>query len=425
MAKSGLGTSRRNTGGNRRMKRRPTLDSTIETAGLAQELLGVTGAVHDVSAKYSELRVQLHKLADALPELTIEKLAREDRNNPIARLFGASSCRLLLVDSELKTQITLDDDSWKLLSLSDFERVRFSDSWKPLQKFLSVKTSHCCWHVLPSSKPSKRTATDAAELSATRNTASRSLLLLTFNSSSDLTAMSEDNLSVLMLVATNFLAAMTRRKVALPYANPAHRLQLLRRRLKREARDGAAQPAKEVAGKLVTEVKNCLASKRYKSGARFQKVVDLVLRNVFPSELANCRSEQPVLGGLDRIDLVYRNIAQLGLFRDIAANCGIPCPYIHVECKDYRGTKVSNPEVDQLRGRFSDARGRFGFLVCSKLSPGNRTTLISRCRDHAVSGEGWIIVLDSDDLIALIHARLLGDDTLWDFLDEHFRTIVF
>jgi len=42
-----------------------------------------------------------------------------------------------------------------------------------------------------------------------------------------------------------------------------------------------------------------------------------------------------------------------------------------------------------------------------------------------MSGEGWIIVLDSKDLIALIHARMIGGNAIWDFLDDHFRTIVF
>lgn len=45
--------------------------------------------------------------------------------------------------------------------------------------------------------------------------------------------------------------------------------------------------------------------------------------------------------------------------------------YIYVECKNYSG-KVSNPEFDQLSGRYNESSSKVGFLVCRKISDINK-----------------------------------------------------
>jgi len=214
------------------------------------------------------------------------------------------------------------------------------------------------------------------------------LLVLTFKSEATPTEREEEEsqLPALLHVAACFVGAQRQPIIGLQCANQLRQLQLERDRLERSHKamlPGNGPPAIQgttsnpaVGQRLISTIKKCLRAAKYRSGGLFQDAVDSALQYVFPAELANCRREQAVLGGLGRIDLVYRNTAQSGLFYDLANRCRIACPYIHVECKHCKNSKVSNPEIDQLRGRFCDARGHFGFLICAEVDHKNRSRLV-------------------------------------------------
>jgi hypothetical protein len=87
---------------------------------------------------------------------------------------------------------------------------------------------------------------------------------------------------------------------------------------------------------------------------------------------------------------------------------------VMVECKNY-SKELGNPDIDQLVGRFSINRGKLGILVARSCS--DREELISRCRDVAQAGNGFVIPLFDDDIVAMLnsirdHRRRTIDATL-------------
>lgn len=69
------------------------------------------------------------------------------------------------------------------------------------------------------------------------------------------------------------------------------------------------------------------------------------------------------------------------------------------ECKNYL-TEIANPELDQLAGRFSVNRGKFGFLCCRTFQ--NRARFIESCRDTFTDDRGLIIPLDDDTVLTIL-----------------------
>ncbi len=66
-----------------------------------------------------------------------------------------------------------------------------------------------------------------------------------------------------------------------------------------------------------------------------------------------------------------------------------------VECKNYR-EDIGNPEVDQLSGRFSVNRGKFGMLLFRNIN--NEELIMNRCKDLCADKSEVIIPLMDTDL---------------------------
>ena len=90
------------------------------------------------------------------------------------------------------------------------------------------------------------------------------------------------------------------------------------------------------------------------------------LTEIFYPWLTHPTKEQAVDEGRKRIDIVYRNSSESGFFSRLVQMHKIHCPYINIECKNY-SEDPKNSELEQLIGRFSRKRGKFGFLVCRQL----------------------------------------------------------
>ncbi|PIF69455.1 hypothetical protein [Flavobacterium sp. 2] len=157
------------------------------------------------------------------------------------------------------------------------------------------------------------------------------------------------------------------------------------------------------------------------NASNFHNVIIGILELIFYPHLINPVKEREIHDGRKRIDLVFDNSAQEGVFRRLWEQFNIPCPYIFVECKNY--TKdVANPELDQLGGRFSVNRGRVGFIVCRSID--NMPLFIQRCKDTYIDGRGLIIPIVDNDLIQLLNEY---NDMNWQpieqFLSDRIREI--
>lgn len=147
-----------------------------------------------------------------------------------------------------------------------------------------------------------------------------------------------------------------------------------------------------------------------------------VLTAIFYPSLINPKKEHEIHEGRKRIDIVFQNAAHEGFFFELPNTKNVPSGYIFVECKNY-SSDPANPELDQLAGRFSTNRGRFGFLVCRSFE--NKQLFVQRCKDTAQDGRGFIIALDDTDIKTLLNFRLTKDiQGLNNFLDSRFRELV-
>lgn len=131
------------------------------------------------------------------------------------------------------------------------------------------------------------------------------------------------------------------------------------------------------------------------------------LTEIFYPSLTRPVKEQPVDGGRKRIDIFYNNSSETGFFSRLVQMHKILCPYVSVECKNY-AEDPANPELDQLQGRFSRKRGKFGMLVCRQIEDADR--LLKRLQDVVNNSDGVIIVLDDSDILHLLRLKAARQD---------------
>lgn len=149
----------------------------------------------------------------------------------------------------------------------------------------------------------------------------------------------------------------------------------------------------------------------------YHRGIALVLPQLFRPHLVDFTVEQEIDHGIKRIDIVAVNAAKEGFFDWLRLNFP-PAPYVLIECKN--GTvDPSNPELDQLLGRFSSQRGHFGLLMCRAVLDIDR--LMLRCREAFRDGRGAIIPITDADLITL--ARQQAEEGDYALLRERFRQL--
>jgi len=137
----------------------------------------------------------------------------------------------------------------------------------------------------------------------------------------------------------------------------------------------------------------------------FHEVVLGALEAVFYPQLHMFMKEKELNEGRKRIDIVANNRQSQGFFGDLSSVHHIFCPYIMIECKNYR-EDIGNAELDQLVGRLSDTRGHFGLVVCRKIE--NKGRMILSCKDRLNARQDYIIVLDDADILHLLKLRKAG-----------------
>ena len=134
----------------------------------------------------------------------------------------------------------------------------------------------------------------------------------------------------------------------------------------------------------------------------YHRAVEALMQALFYPALVNPIRESRIHNGRKRIDIRFSNNARDGFFWRVHTHHDVPAGYVVVECKNY-SEDVANPEVDQVSGRFSGARGQLGLLVCRTIE--DRELCIARCRDTFTDGRGWVLPLADSDLGLLVEER--------------------
>jgi hypothetical protein len=132
----------------------------------------------------------------------------------------------------------------------------------------------------------------------------------------------------------------------------------------------------------------------------YEKAIEALFSAMFYPVLTNPIFQNEIHGGRKRIDITYTNMALEGFFFWLSRH--VASSYTHFECKNY-ASDPANPELDQLSGRFSPNRGRFGILACRNFA--DKQLFAERCRDTAQDKRGFIIALDDADVAELVQLR--------------------
>ena len=154
----------------------------------------------------------------------------------------------------------------------------------------------------------------------------------------------------------------------------------------------------------------------------YHRAVQNLLTALFYPALDLPEREFKTHNGRKRIDIKYANLAANGFFHYLWNAGGVEAASVVVECKNY-AMGLTNVEFDQITGRFSPRRGRFGLLLYRGYE-NEKASVIQHCRDAALDDRGYVIALDDDDLETLVKARKDGDGTVFTYLLKRFRELI-
>lgn len=131
------------------------------------------------------------------------------------------------------------------------------------------------------------------------------------------------------------------------------------------------------------------------NASKYHDLIIGILEFLFYPNLSTPRKETPIHERRKRIDITFENSAEEGFFYNLPTIHQISSSMIMIECKNYK-EDIGNPEVDQLAGRFSVNRGKFGMLLFRDIN--DEKLLMNRCKDLCTDKSEIIIPLMDRDL---------------------------
>lgn len=178
-------------------------------------------------------------------------------------------------------------------------------------------------------------------------------------------------------------------------------------------------PIGDVIDALIVSLRNIPVGT--KNASEYHRFIKCIMEMLFYPNLNNPTMEEKIHQGRKRIDIVMNNIAVSGFFHRLHDINKVPSGYIFIECKNY-SKDVANPEIDQLSGRFSFNKGKFGILMCRTIE--NKDLLYQRCSDTFRDDRGLIIPLDDDDIISMLLSLKEEKDNIEDMLEAIKKRII-
>ncbi len=178
--------------------------------------------------------------------------------------------------------------------------------------------------------------------------------------------------------------------------------------------------SEDIAKYLINKLKSINTGN--KDASEYHITMICILEFIFYPHISNPKKEVEINEGRKRIDIVFNNSSSNGFFFDLFEKYDIPANFIMVECKNY-STDINNPELDQLLGRFSKHRGKFGISTSRKAE--DYKTLIKRCNDIYRDTDNLIIPLLDEDILSILEEIANGKNNGLDLLLSKYTEIVF
>ena len=176
----------------------------------------------------------------------------------------------------------------------------------------------------------------------------------------------------------------------------------------------------EIANYLIHKLKSIPPGT--KDATIYHRTIVGILEFIFYPRLICPVIENEIHDGRKRIDITFDNAAKDGFLYEIHMVKKIPSQYVFIECKNY-SSDLKNPELDQIAGRFSPNRGKFGLILCREISKND--VFIKRCQDTYNDDRGLIIPLTDQDLIFILKEMSNGKDNVYDkLLNDRCREII-
>ncbi len=164
--------------------------------------------------------------------------------------------------------------------------------------------------------------------------------------------------------------------------------------------DHSIQLIEDITTKLIDNFQNI--DKGKECADIFHNHILSCMNFLFYPSLTKPRKEMKMNKGRKRIDILYTNEAEKGYFLYLVDKLKIPSSYIFVECKNYT-KEITNPEFDQLHGRFGINTSQIGFLVFRETQ--NYDLLLDRCRDYYKADKSLIIPLRDSYIITMLNEK--------------------
>jgi hypothetical protein len=159
-----------------------------------------------------------------------------------------------------------------------------------------------------------------------------------------------------------------------------------------------------------------------KHATEYHRTVMGILELLFYPSITSPSIEEEIHDGRKRIDIVFENSAEKGFFFRLSTVHQIPSSLIMVECKNY-SKDVANPELDQMAGRFSPNRGKFGLMLCRSID--NMDKFLLRCNDTCKEDRGFILPIVDSDLLNMLDGFLVSREApVESFITERFKRII-
>ena len=175
--------------------------------------------------------------------------------------------------------------------------------------------------------------------------------------------------------------------------------------------------------RTVTEyLKNKLLNipKGSSAATEYHRTIVGIMELLFYPYLAAPKIEEEIHDGRKRMDIVFDNCADFGFFHRLSTSYDVPSRFIIVECKNY-SRDIKNPELDQLSGRFSPNRGKFGIAACREIE--DMSTFLARCNDTVKDNRGVIIPLVDSDFVYMLE-NFENNNIIWEeVLQERFHEV--